>query len=134
MEPFYSKANQLHFAQPNCLKYLNLDFSQKNPAQKEVRKNLLSSCTQLEKFGCDFIEKSEVDFVSQCIRVNSESLKCLNIYANIEKTDEMSFFKLATAINKCHQLQELSLFAGEALTYNLLKILPRNLKKLEILG
>ena len=128
MEPFYSKANQLHFAQPNCLKYLNLNFFQD---QKEVRKNLLFSCTQLEKFGCINIQESEVDIVSMCIRLNSESLKCLLINAGYDTRDETSFFKLATAINKCQQLEELS-FAfniAKPSTYNLL---PGNLKKLHL--
>ena len=129
------KADQLYFAQPNGLKYLNLGFIQENP--KEVKKNLMSSCTQLEKFGCDFIYESEVDVVSQCIRQNSESLKCVEIYANLDKSDaDVSFVKLATAINKCQQLEELSLHAtlypeDPASTYNLCKILPQNLKKLQ---
>ena len=126
MEPFYSKANQLHFAQPNCLKYLILSFF---GGQEEVKKNLLNSCTQLEKFGCYF-KKSEVDIVSQCIRLNSESLKCLEISVELDKTDEMSFFKLATAISECQQLEELSLLIdGQPLTYH---FLPGNLKKLHL--
>ena len=119
------KADQLHFAQPNCLKYLNLNSLRD---QTEVRRNLLSSCTQLQKLGCDF-DKSEVDVVSQCIRFNSKTLKCLKIFVNLDKLDEMSVFKLATAINKCQQLEELSLEDGEPSTYNLP---PQNLKKLHL--
>ena len=127
MEPFYSKANQLKFAQPNCLKYLILDFY---GGKEEVKKNLLSSCTQLQKFGCHVNGNSEIDFVSQCIRQNSESLKCIEIWKHDTEVDEMSIFKLATAINECQQLEELSLEYGESLSTNYL--LPGNLKKLHI--
>ena len=68
----------MHFAQPNCLKYLKLHFYTRQENENEVKKNILSSCTQLEKFGCLFNE-SQVDIISRCITQNSESLKCIEI-------------------------------------------------------
>ena len=135
LEKFFTK-EKMHFAQPNCVRYLKLGFlsyQNKGKEVKEMKKSLLSSCTQLEKFECHF-DASEVDDISQCIRQNSESLKCVEINCCMYKVgpNDMSFLKLATAISKCKQSEKLSLSLGSPSNYNLCQYLPQNLRKLNL--
>ena len=108
----------LHFAKQNSLKYLTLDFRY----TKEVKKNLLASCGQLEKLKISFVYDTDI---SQYIGQNCESLKCLQIERGV-MTGE-----LATAISKCNQLEELSLhLINDNTSYGFIRNLPQNLKKL----
>merc|ERR1712223_2194460 len=115
----------LHFAQQNSLKYLILDFQFEG--QEEVMKNLLASCTQLEKLSCyNACYESEFDDIFQCIGKNSESLKCLEIRNNEQNHDDVMKWM---AINKCNKLEELSLDdCGE----DFIQYIPQDLKKLEL--
>ena len=69
--------DSLYFAQQTSLKYLILNFYSDVNHQREVRKNILASCTQLEKLSChSIITENDVNDILQCIEQNSESLKC----------------------------------------------------------
>ena len=109
--------NSLQFTKQSTVKYLILDLHLPgSESQKlEVMKNLLASCTQLEKLSChniphindtyDIIYESYLDDIFQCIRKNSESLKCLHLRNEDCVMDDVKWM----AINKCNKLEELSL-------------------------
>ena len=128
----------LNFAKPNSLKYLCLNI------HNDVMKNILASCTQLEKLGGlpglpggVFYDSNDMtNEMSQCIWQNRESLKCLQM-DHPEPQDPLGMrnARLVDAINECNQLEELSLFMSpsqQLLVYNLCKNLPQNLKKLRL--
>jgi len=120
----------VYFAHQKSLKYLALDF---NYYSREMQKNLLPSCTQLEKLSCIDINERDLDNVFQCIEQNSESLKCLNLAGEFD-LDENMVDKLTTAINNCNKLVEFRIDFYYDLDvfqfYDLVKNLPQNLKKL----
>ena len=119
--------DQLLLDQPNSLKYLN--YQQPYDVVYNNKNNLLTFCTQLEKLAC-YISKFDNNDISQCIKQNIESLKCLQIHCC--DMDEKDTIKLVAAINDCKQLEELSFFGAYHFFKNniLLKNLPGNLKKL----
>ena len=112
LEGAHILGDSLDFAQPNSLKYLNFDFS---VYPGVVMRNILASCTQLKKLGCDKINIDHADDISECIGQNSENLKCLQIHFEANRNygllslNNMEIARLATPINRCNQLQELSL-------------------------
>ena len=128
-----------HFAQQNSLKYLIVDLG---PAcfqiQREVKKNLLASSTQLEKLSCIDITKIDYDDIFQCIEQNGESLRCLEIdyLKNLDYLDLNDDWTIkTTAIKKCNQLEELRLdycYIGRYGIMDVMKNLPQNLKKLSL--
>ena len=65
----------LNFAKPNSLKYLVLKI------QNDVMKNILASCTRLEKLGCRVTYEGDdmTNEMPQYIRQNKQSLKCLQL-------------------------------------------------------
>ena len=132
--------DSLQFSQQNSLKYLILDFKLRDlQSQREVKKNLLASCTQLKKLSCSNIDASYLDDVFQCIGQNSESLQCLEIeiLPDLDKMvfdilDDMMTTKINTAINKCNNLEELRVdyYYDHIMIMDLITNLPQNLKKL----
>lgn len=124
--------DSVHFTQQKSLKYLILDFHPQNG--REVKKNLLASCTQLEKLSCHHIKyENDLDDIFQCIEQNSGSLKCLQLRMNNFNLD-VNTTKFPTAISKCNKLEELGLrnWDFEIDRMNVMKNLPQNLKKLYI--
>ena len=121
----------LNFAKPNSLKYLVLKI------QNDVMKNILASCTRLEKLGCRVTYEGDdmANEMPQYIRQNKESLKCLQleyIPLNILDPLGMRSARLVDSINECNQLEELDFQWFESHNYNLCKNLPQNLKKLQL--
>ena len=108
--------NSLQFTKQSTVKYLILDLHLPgSESQKlEVMKNLLASCSQLEKLSCqDISSESDLDDIFQCIRQNSESLKCFEIADLHEIENEnwmmLNWTKFTTAFKKCNNLEELRL-------------------------
>jgi len=125
--------DSVHFTQQKSLKYLILNIYRYGQG-REVKKNLLASCTQLEKLSCRIIFKDDLDDIFQCMEQNSESLKCLELEGiNISNSDDLllTTAKFSIAINKCNKLEELCLYDWhfEMGKMDVIKNLPQNLQK-----